>query len=172
VQRLTADYERNLHDGRLLMQSTAADRGGPGDPTQAGLDIAGWTLYFGVFYGEDYASDSRTFLQEAHAAYSEKPILVTEYGIWSKGGNSSKQRQVELFDALFPVFFEVAAWEAEGKLNTDGFIGGMTWWAMFDWYTAHTREQTMGLYDMDRIQAKPVAERLADAYAVWSRDQP
>jgi beta-galactosidase len=172
VQRLTADYEQYLQDGRLLMQSAAADRGGPGDPTQAGLDIAGWTLYFGVFYGEDYASDSRAFLQEAHAAFPEKTILATEYGIWSKGGNSSKQRQVELFDALFPVFFEAAAWNAEGKPNPDGFIGGITWWAMFDWYTAHTREQTMGLYDMDRMQEKPVAESLADAYAVWARDQP
>jgi beta-galactosidase len=172
VQRLIADYERNMQDGRLLMQSAAADRGGPGDPTQAGLDIAGWTLYFGVFYGTDYASDSHSFFQEAHTSYPEKPILVTEYGIWSKGGNSNKQRQVELFDALFPVFFEAAAWEAEGKDNPDGFIGGITWWAMFDWYTAHTREQTMGLYDMDRVQGKPVAESLANAYAVWTKDKP
>jgi beta-galactosidase len=172
VQRLTADYEQYLQDGRFLMQSAAADRGGPGDPTQAGLDIAGWTLYFGVFYGEDYATDSRTFLQEAHAANPAKPIFVTEYGIWSKGGNSSKERQVVLFDALLPVFFEAAAWGAEGKLNTDGFIGGITWWAMFDWYTAITREQTMGLYDMDRVQGKPVAESLADAYAVWAKGQP
>jgi beta-galactosidase len=172
VQRLTADFERNLHDGRLLMQSAAADRGGPGDPTQAGLDIAGWTFYFGVFYGDDYAADARTFLQEAHTIFPEKPILITEYGIWSKGGNSSKQRQIELFDAVFPVFYESAAWEVEGKLNPNGFIGGITWWAMFDWYTAHTREQTMGLYDMDRLQGKPIAKSLADAYAVWTKDSP
>ena len=169
VQRLTADYERYLGDGRMLMQSAAADRGGPADPTQAGLDIAGWTLYFGVFYGQDYAADSDAFLQTAHAAYPDKPILVTEYGIWSKGGNSSKQRQVALFEALFPVFFDAAAWGAGGAPNPDGFVGGITWWAMFDWYTAHTREQTMGLYDMDRVGGKPVAESLAQAYAVWGR---
>ncbi|MDT8382492.1 MAG: glycoside hydrolase family 2 TIM barrel-domain containing protein [Brevefilum sp.] len=172
IQRLTKDYEQYLQDGRLLMQSAAADRGGSSDPTQTALDIAGWTLYFGVFYGEDYADDSMTFLQEAHAAFPEKPILVTEYGIWSKGGNSSKQRQMELFDALFPVFLESAAWGADQQINPNGYIGGITWWAMFDWYTAHTREQTMGLYDMDRVQGKPIAENLAGAYAIWVRDQP
>jgi beta-glucuronidase len=172
VQRLTADYEQHLQDGRMLMQSAAADRGGPNDPTQAELDIAGWTMYFGVFYGEDYADDSITFLQDAHAAYPEKPILITEYGIWSKGGNSSKQRQVELFDALFPVFFDASAWGEERQINPEGYIGGITWWAMFDWYTAHTREQTMGLYDMDRVTGKPIAESISVAYANWVEDKP
>jgi beta-galactosidase len=168
VARLSADYERYLQEGRLLMQSAAADRGGPADPTQAGLDLAGWTLYFGVFYGQEDAADSHAFLQAAHAAYPDKPILVTEYGIWSKGGNSSQQRQVAVFEALFPVFYEAAAWGAGGAPNPEGFIGGITWWAMFDWYTAHTREQTMGLYAMDRVKAKPVADSLAAAYALWA----
>ncbi len=172
IQRLTADFEQHLQDGRLLMQSAAADRGGPDDPTQAGMDIAGWTLYFGVFYGEDIAKDSNAFLKEAHAAHPEKPILVTEYGIWSKGGGSSKQRQMELFEALFPVFAKSTAWRADRQLNPDGYLGGITWWAMFDWYTAHTREQTMGLYDMDRVRGKPIAESLAASYAIWTRNQP
>jgi len=172
IERLTADYEQYLQDGRLLIQSAAADRGGPTDPTQAGLDIAGWTMYFGVFYGQNYAEDSSAFLETAHTTYPEKPILVTEYGIWSKGGGSSKQRQVELFDALFPVFFEDAAWGKNRQLNPEGYIGGITWWAMFDWFTAHTREQTMGLYDMDRVREKPVAESLAEAYAIWVDNQP
>ena len=128
-------------------------------------------MYYGVFYGENYDTDSAEFLQQAHTAYPDKPLLNSEYGIWSKGGGSSTYRQVDLFEALFPVFLQVTAWDDGGQVNPDGYLAGITWWAMFDWYTAHTREQTMGLYEMDRQTSKPVAEMLQAAYQIW-RNQP
>ena len=39
-----------------------------------------------------------------------------------------------------------------------------TWWAVFDWYTVQTGNQTMGLYKMDHATIKPVANRLRQVY--------
>ncbi|MFO7679178.1 MAG: glycoside hydrolase family 2 TIM barrel-domain containing protein [Chloroflexota bacterium] len=168
IERLTADYDAHLQDGRLLTQSAAADRGGPADSTQALVDVAGWTMYFGVFYGDrDYAVGTTAFLEQAHEAYPDKPLLNTEYGIWSKGGGSSIYRQVDLFESMFPALTAVTTWDENGAYNPDGYLSGITWWAMFDWYTAHTYVQTMGLMGMDRETAKPVAAELQAAYAPW-----
>ena len=168
IERLTADYETHLQDGRLLTQSAAADRGGPADSTQALVDMAGWTMYFGVFYGDrDYAVGTTEFLEAAHEAFPDKPLLNTEYGIWSGGGGSTIYRQVDLFESLFPALTAVTTWDETGNYNPDGYLGGITWWAMFDWYTAHTFVQTMGLMEMDRETVKPVAAELQAVYEPW-----
>src|SRR3972149_3721340 len=39
-----------------------------------------------------------------------------------------------------------------------------TWWCVFDWYRMSSSLQTMGLYQMDRTTAKPVAATLKAAY--------
>jgi len=168
IERLTADYTAHLQDGRLLSQSAAADRGGPADSTQAALDMPGWTMYYGIFYGEDYANDTTAFLQAAHEAFPDKPLLNTEYGMWSKGGGSSTFRQVDLFEAMWPTFTAVSTWDTDGSPNPNGYLAGITWWAMFDWYTAHTYVQTMGLMGMDRETVKPVATELQAAYEPWA----
>ena len=168
IARLTDDYQAHLQDGRLLTQSAAADRGGANDSTQTYVDMPGWTMYFGVFYGgRNYEEETSLFLQAAHQAYPDKPLLNTEYGIWSRGGGSSVYRQVDLLESIWPAFTSVSNWDADGNVNPDGYLGGVTWWAMFDWYTAHTFVQTMGLMEMDRETVKPVAVELQKAYEPW-----
>jgi beta-galactosidase len=168
IQRLVTDYRQNYPDGRLVTQSAAADRGGPADPSQDLLDVPGWTMYFGIFHGSTYYEGTADFLRKAHAAYPHRPLLNTEYGIWSSGGGSSPQRQVEVFRQTFQALSEVTSRDSTGSINPDGYLAGIVWWAAFDWYTAHTRVQTMGLYSMDRLQAKPVMEELRQAYQHWS----
>lgn len=167
--RLVADWQKHFDDGRLLTQSAAADRGGPGDPSMASLDVPGWTLYFGIFHGSTYYEGTRSFLEQAHRVWPDRPILDTEFGIWSRGGGSSEERQAEVFRETWRAFAERVSVEPDGTVVPDGFVAGVTWWTIFDWYTAHTKLQTMGLYHMDRTREKQVAELVRDVYRPWSR---
>jgi beta-galactosidase len=167
--RLAQDWKTHFDDGRLLSQSAAADRGGPTDASMAPLDVPAWTLYFGIFHGSTYYAGTRDFLAKAHQAWPDRPLLDTEFGIWSRGGGSSPETQVEVFNETYRAFREVVTVEPDGTVNPDGFLTGITWWTIFDWYTAHTKLQTMGLYHMDRKTAKPVAELVKNAYQQWNR---
>ena len=168
IERLLADFRDNMDDNRIVIQSAAADRDGPTDASQAPLEVAGWTMYFGIFHGATYYQGTADFLKAAHAAFPDMPIVNTEYGIWSLGGNSSYTRQKEVFTETFEALTEVSAWNAEGQYNPDGYVAGVTWWAAFDWYTAISKLQTMGLYEMDRTRTKPVVDLLREAYRVWN----
>lgn len=163
INRLLDDFRANYPDGRLIIQSAAADATGADDSSHAPLDLAGWTMYFGIFHGSTYYAGTAKFLHDAHTAFPDKPILNTEYGIWS-GGESSEADQVEVFNETFRALTEVAAWNADGQYNPDGFLAGLVWWTAFDWYTHHTKLQTMGLMTMDRQREKQVAGVLRAAY--------
>ena len=161
IQRVVSDYRANYDDGRLVMQSAAADAPGPDDASQAVLDVAGWTMYFGIFHGSTYYDGTANFLQNAHAAYPDRPILNTEFGVWG-----TAQRRV--FSEMFRAFTEVSAWDEDGVYNPDGFLAGIVWWTAFDWYTAQTKVQSMGLYMMDRHLAKAVVELFQESYSPWA----
>lgn len=167
LERLKDDYRSNYDDGRLMIQSAAADRPGPDDPSQALLDVAGWTMYFGIFHGSTPYEGTQNFLTLAHAANPARPLLNTEYGIWS-AGNSSEAYQEEIFRETFAALVERTALDANGEVNPEGYLAGIVWWTVFDWYTIFAGLQTMGLYKMDRSSAKPVAQLLIDAYRPWA----
>jgi beta-galactosidase len=169
IQRLQNDFQTNYPDGRLIMQSAAADRTGASDTSQDSLDIAAWTMYFGIFHGSTYYEGTRDFLQTAHEAYPERPILNTEFGIWTRGAGSNEAQQVVVFEETFRALSEVSAWDAQGQYNPDGYLAGIVWWTAFDWYTAHTNLQTMGIYNMDRERAKDLEAVLREAYSVWGQ---
>jgi beta-galactosidase len=168
IQRLQNDFETNYPDGRLIMQSAAADRTGASDTSQDSLDIAAWTMYFGIFHGSTYYEGTRDFLREVHEVYPNRPILNTEFGIWSRGAGSNEANQVLVFEETFRALTEVSAWDAQGQYNPDGYLAGIVWWTGFDWYTAHTNLQTMGIYNMNRERPKQLTEVLREAYSVWS----
>jgi beta-galactosidase len=168
VQRLQNDFQTNYPDGRLIMQSAAADRTGASDTSQDSLDVAAWTMYFGIFHGSTYYEGTRDFLQAAHDAYPERPILNTEFGIWTRGAGSNEAQQVVVFEETFRALTEVTAWDAQGQYNPDGYLAGIVWWTAFDWYTAHTNLQTMGIYNMNRERPKQLTEVIREAYSVWS----
>lgn len=168
-KRLLDDLRQHVDDGRLVSQSAAADRGGPTDASMAHVDVPAWTLYFGIFHGSTYYAGTADFLRRAHASWPDRPLLDTEFGIWSRGGGSSPERQADVFRETFRAFREAVAVEPDGTVNPDGYLAGITWWTIFDWYTTFTKLQTMGLYGMDRKTAKPVSEAVRQAYQEWER---
>ena len=167
IQTIRNDYKNNYNDGRLLTQSAAADRPGPEDVSQNYCDVAGWTMYFGIFYGSDYYNNTKQFLQSANTNHPDKPILDTEFGYWSTENNSSQNAQALTFYSTFKAFAELAALKSDGSLNPNGgYLMGTTWWCAFDWYSAGhpSGYESMGIYSMDRSTPKFVSKYLVPQY--------
>jgi len=169
IQRVWQDLNFKYPDGRLITQSAAADRPGPDDPSQTVCDIAGWTMYFGIFHGGTYYEGTRHFLGYANIEYPFKPILDTEFGYWS-GENmstSGQNAQVTVFDSTFQAFtFRASVIKPDGSYNYAGYLIGVTWWCIFDWYSHQHSSgfQSMGLYNMERTTGKLVKDVLKAAY--------
>ncbi len=164
IQRLNTELDSRYPDGRFVTESAAADRPGPSDPTQAACDIAGWTMYFGIFHGSTYYAGTQQFLQSALTSYPSKPFLDTEFGYWSTTDLTTVQAQVDVFDSTFMAFNEFAAVDSTGTYRPGKPLAASTWWCMFDWYSIQSGNQTMGLYRMDHSTAKPVMARLLSVY--------
>ena len=169
IQRVWQDLNFKFPDGRLITQSAAADRPGPEDPSQAACDVAGWTMYFGIFHGGTYYDGTRRFVGYANIEYPLKPILDTEFGYWSGEllSLSGQNAQVTVFDSTFQAFtFRASVIKPDGSYNYGGYLMGVTWWCIFDWYShQHSNGfQSMGLYKMDRSMGKLVRDVLKNTY--------
>ena len=169
IQKMRDELNNKIKDGRFVTQSAAADRPGPEDASQAACDIAGWTLYYGIFYGTSYSGGTNNFLINAKIKNPGKPIIDTEFGFWSSEDNSTTDRQVLVFNETFNSFKNFATISSNGLFNSNGFLMGTTWWCIFDWYShGHPYGyQSMGLYSMNRKNLKPVGQTLKDAYAPY-----
>ena len=166
IDRVNQDLDQNYPDGRLVTQSAAADRPGSNDDSQLACDVMGWTMYFGVFHGSTYFTGTFNFLNNVKINLPGKPILDTEFGYWSSEDGTSTQKQKDVFDFTFLAFKSHAALNTNGTINPSGALMGITWWCIFDWYS-HQHPggyQSMGLYGMDRVTAKPVASNLKTGY--------
>ncbi|WP_246469695.1 glycoside hydrolase family 2 TIM barrel-domain containing protein [Cohnella nanjingensis] len=165
-ERLVNDLRTNYDDGRLITQSAAADQPGPEDPSMAPLDVAGWTMYFGIFHGSTYYEGTRQFLEKAHEAYPDKPILNTEFGHWTGDGDAEAPAQSQTYEETMQAMMEKATLSPAGTASPNGFVAGVDFWIMYDWYVNHNQWiDTFGAYRMDRKQAKPVAAAIAADYA-------
>ncbi len=171
------DYKTNYNDGRLLTQSAAADRPGPIDPTMSPLDVAGWTMYFGIFHKfnapsprlEEAFGGTFAFLNNAKTANHDKPIIATEFGYWSSENGSTTNEQSNLLTQTFNAFKLHTPYNIYGDANPNGFLMGATWWCVFDWYQYKSNGyQTMGLISMDRQTEKPVAANLRSTYLPYA----
>src|SRR5690625_787704 len=149
---------RNLYnDGRLITQSAAADQPGFADESMEPLDVAGWTMYFGVFHGSTPYEGTRDFIEKAHDKWPDKPIINTEYGIWSNADESFLEKQVEIYQNVQQILIEKATVSPEGIINKNGYVAGIDYWPAFNWYVNHNQfYQTMGMYHMDRETKKPL----------------
>jgi beta-galactosidase len=173
IQSVRAEFDAQYPDGRLITQSAAADRPGPNDESQAYLDVAGWTMYFGIFYNPSALGmyrGTKYFLVDAHDFFPKKPVIATEFGYWSREDMSQLTEQVLTFDSTFLAFQPRLPIERNGTFNPSGFLAGITWWCIFDWYTHQqtTGYQSMGLYRMNREIAKPVKTTLTNMYKSYS----
>lgn len=172
ITRVKQDINFNYPDGRLITQSAAADRPGPHDPSQAACDVAGWTMYFGIFHGGTYYDGTRKFLNDASYEYPFKPVLDTEFGYWSGELNAigGQNAQVNVFKETFSAFtFRAATIKPNGTYYDGGYLMGVTWWCIFDWYSHQHPQgfQSMGLYRMGRDTSKAVLDTLKNYYAPY-----
>lgn len=175
IQTLKQDMQANFADGRLITQSAAADRPGAFDDSQNACDVAGWTMYYGIFYGKKYYQDTKNFLDSIPLFFPQKPVITTEFGFWSGEDRYYENQQMAVCNETFRALKERAALNTDGSSKPDGFLAGSTWWCIFDWYShQHPKGyQSMGLYSMDRDYRKMVALSLWVNYLpYYSLTQP
>ena len=118
--------DREIDGTRLTGQ--AAYGWMPTDPTHAPLDVAGFTLYHGVFYGDEPGTDTRRALREAHETHPDKPIMVLEFGRWADLP-ADETRQAVIFEETY------AALERYRADRPGGFVSAATWWTLLDFAT-------------------------------------
>lgn len=156
-ENLVNELRSSYNDGRLITQSSAADQPGYWDESMEPLDVMGWTMYFGIFHGSTPYEGTRNFIEKAHERWPEKPILNTEYGIWSNADDSFLEKQVEIYRDVQLALIEKATVNPQGQVVEDGYVAGMDYWTAFDWFVNHNRfYQTMGMLRMDRETQKPL----------------
>jgi beta-galactosidase len=167
---LVNDLKKNYDDGRLTTQSAAADRPGYSDPSMAPLDVLGYTMYYGIFHGQPHDTEkpyldnaytgTRDYLLAAHR-FHNKPVLVSEYGIWSSAGEEV-QRDIALNNLR--AFIELRNLNFDGSESDKGFVSGINYWTINDWFVNHnTRIQSMGFKTLDR-QDKTIVSVLKPLY--------
>ncbi len=165
---LAADHRDNYPDGRMITQSPAAQNWKLMSASVPPIDVAGWTMYYGVFYGDDMYSETLEFITEFQKKYPNHPIIDTEFGYWSESDDSDAQGQVDTVNGTWPAFAETAALDVNGQVNPQGNLIATTWFCVFNWYTKNGLPnfiapylQSMGLAHMDRTTFKPAFAALA-----------
>ncbi|MBS7612175.1 beta galactosidase jelly roll domain-containing protein [Candidatus Bathyarchaeota archaeon] len=113
-----------------------------------GLDIPGFNLYFGVFYGS--LNDLEYALDMFHQLNRETAILVTEFGLWS-GGGVGEERQARYFE------------EAWVKISSKPYVAGVCWWTAFD-YDSMIVFNTFGAVDWSRSNTKLLYKAIGEKY--------
>jgi beta-glucuronidase len=127
-------------------------------------------MYFGIFHGSTPYEGTKEFLEKAHEAWPSKPILNTEYGIWSSEDDSLAGEQVKITEETLKALLEKASVLPDGTLNPEGYLAGVDYWIMYNWYVNHNNWiQTMGIYHMDRETLKPIGEMIKTYYDKWAK---
>jgi beta-galactosidase len=150
------DVDRAIDGSRLTGQSAYGFA--PDDPTHAPLDVAGFTFYHGVFYGDDPAADTRQALLAARNANPGKPIMILEFGRWADLP-SDEERQRVIFEETY---VEIERRRGDRPL---GFVAGATWWTLRDFATqaAGIEVEQFGLYRPDGA-LRPAGQLAAEAF--------
>jgi beta-galactosidase len=155
------DLDRRLDGTRLTGQTAYGSD--PGDQTSADLDVAGYTLYSGVFYGGplDAATIGAT-LDRFHARYPSKPVMILEFGRWADSTAEEPEQQR---------VFEVTYGQLSQRFDTlpGGFVGSAVWWTLDDYWTQRPglEVEHFGLLRPDG-SARPVGVVAAQAFAADS----
>jgi beta-glucuronidase len=139
----------------------------PTDPTSAGLDVAGYTFYYGVLYGGGLSGAViQDALLRAHNAYPHKPVMVMEYGHWADDPRDEAQ-QVRVFDTYY------AQLSQDFDTQQGGFVGAAVWWTLDDYWTQRPgiTVEKFGLYRPDG-SARPVGVDVAKTYALTAPSAP
>jgi beta-galactosidase/beta-glucuronidase len=137
------DLDRRIDGTRLTGQAMYGSD--PTDPTSEPLDVAGYTFYYGVFYGgRSPEPGTLRALQMAHRTYPHKPVMVLEFGDWAYE-NGYEGNQAQVFRKTYPAL--------AGNFDTQvgGYVGSAVWWSLDDYWTdiAGIGVERFGLYRPD-----------------------
>ena len=148
--------DRAIDGTRLTGQAAYGWR--PDDPTQAPLDVAGYTSYHGVFYGDDPALDTRRALSAVAEAHPEKPIMILEFGRWADD-TVDEARQRAIFESTYGVL------ESRRGDELGGSVAAATWWTLDDFATplAGISIEHFGLYRPDGT-LRPAGEAIGHSF--------
>jgi len=120
------NLDRSVDGTRLTGQAAYGNQ--PDDNTSRPLDVAGYTTYYGVFYGPDAGPGTAHAIQVAHATFPKKPVIIVEYGRWSDSvADEEEQRRIlaDTYEAAAPYL----------DTNSGGFLAGAVWWTLDDYWT-------------------------------------
>jgi beta-glucuronidase len=151
------DLDRKIDGTRLTGQAMYGSN--PTDPTSSPLDVAGYTFYYGLFYGgtRPEPGTSRA-LELAHQTYPNKPVMILEFGDWVSESGSDKQQQ-QLFEGTYPAFAT--------RFDTlqGGYVGSAVWWSLEDYWTdvPGITIERFGLYRPDGSE-RPAASLVRAAF--------
>lgn len=152
------DLDRRLDGTRLTGQ--AAYGYDPEDPTSQPLDVVGYTFYPGVFYDRPLdAATIRQALEQMHATYPSKPVMILEFGRWADSA-ADEPEQARVFQVTYGEMSRVL------DDRQDGFVGGAVWWSLNDYWTERPgiEVEHFGLFRPDG-SPRPVQAAVAQAYA-------
>jgi beta-glucuronidase len=132
----------------------------PADPTSANLDVAGYTFYYGVFYGGRLSGPQiHQALAEMHRAYPKKPVMIMEFGYWADDRPDEVQQQ-----RVFTVTYGQMA--QDFATRPGGFVAAAVWWSLDDYWTQRPGLviESFGLYRPDG-SLRPAGVALARDFA-------
>ena len=160
------DIDREIDGTRLTGQAAYGSM--PDDPTHAPLDVAGFTFYYGVFYGPDATAGTARALVTAHRRHPDKPIVALEFGRWADGSGGVAAQQA-VFEDTFPQF----AFRSSAR---GGYVGAAVWWTLEDFTTMvpGIAVEHFGLFDRsggERLAATS-ARRLFQEFEVAGAASP
>ena len=157
--------DRRIDGTRLTGQAASATD--PADPTSAHLDVAGYTMYYGVLYGGRLSGAAiQSALLQAHRTYPRKPIMVLEYGHWADDARDEAQ-QVRVFNAYY------AQMSSYFDTEPDGFVGAALWWSLDDYWTQRPgiTVERFGLYRPDG-SLRPAGDAVRRTFALVAPSAP
>jgi len=133
------NLDRAIDGTRLTGQAAYGNQ--PDDQTSGPLDVAGYTTYYGVFYGPGAGAGTVHALQVAHATFPKKPIIILEFGRWSDNvAEQAEQRRIlaDTYQAVAPYLDD----------TPNGFVGATVWWTLDDYWTQRPglKIEHFGLY--------------------------
>ena len=145
------DLDRRIDGTRLTGQAMYGSD--PTDPTSDPLDVAGYTFYYGVFYGgRSPEPGTLRALQAAHRTYPHKPVMILEFGTFVYD-NGYEGNQPVVFEKTYPAL--------QGNFDTHegGFVGSAVWWSLEDYWSdvPGISVERFGLYRPDGT-LRPVGE--------------
>ncbi|HKV88467.1 MAG TPA: glycoside hydrolase family 2 TIM barrel-domain containing protein [Candidatus Dormibacteraeota bacterium] len=151
--------DRRIDGTRLTGQAAYALD--PSDQTSAGLDVAGYTIYYGVLYGGRLSGIAvQNALAQAHREYPTKPIMVLEFGHWADNPTDEAQQQ-----RVFNTYYA----QISSNLDTSkgGYVGAAVWWALDDYWSERPglAVETFGLYRPNG-SLRPAGASVRDAYGL------